>query len=118
MKKGKTPVLSAEEARGLLDEIDLSTLAGLRDWALIGVLVFSFSRVSAAVSMRVADYYTQGKRSFFRLHEKGGWYSAPQRDTSRHRFEASPHGAFRVQACRESCQTAQDRAAGVSSGPT
>ena len=72
VKRGKTPVLSAEEARGLLDRIDLSTLAGLRDRALIGVLVFSFARITAAVSMQVADYYTQGKRSFFRLHEKGG----------------------------------------------
>ena len=68
-------MLSAEEARGLLDRIDLSTLAGQRDRALIGVLVFSFARVSAAVSMRVADYYTRGKRSFFRLHEKGGRYN-------------------------------------------
>ena len=75
VKKGKTPVLSAEEARGLLDRIDLSTLAGLRDRALIGVLVFSFARVSAVVSMWVADYYTQGRRCFFRLHEKGGWYN-------------------------------------------
>ena len=75
VKEGKTPVLSAEEARGLLDGIDLSTLAGLRDRALIGVLVFSFARITAAVSMRVADYYTQGKRSFFRLHEKGGRYN-------------------------------------------
>ena len=37
-------------------------------------MVYSFARVSAAVAMRVADYYTQGKRSFFRLHEKGGKY--------------------------------------------
>ena len=75
VKKGKTPVLSAEKARGILDGIDISTLAGLRDRALIGVLVFSFARVSAAVSMRISDYYTQGKRSFFRLHEKGGRYN-------------------------------------------
>ena len=61
VKEGKTPVLSAEEARGLLDGIDLSTLAGLRDRALLGVLVFSFARITAAVSMRVSDYYTQGK---------------------------------------------------------
>ena len=74
-KNGKTPVLSAEEARGLLDGIDLSTLAGLRDRTLICVLVFSFARITAAVSMRVSDYYTQGKRSFFRLHEKGGRYN-------------------------------------------
>ncbi len=75
VKNGKTPVLSAEEARGLLDGIELSTLAGLRDRALIGVLVFSFARITAAVSMRVSDYYTQGRRSFFRLHEKGGRYN-------------------------------------------
>ena len=75
VKKGKTPVLTAEEARGLLDGIDLSTLAGQRDRALIGVMVFSFARITAAVSMRVADYYTQGRRSFFRLHEKGGRYN-------------------------------------------
>ena len=68
-------LLSASETRALLDGIDLSTLAGLRDRALLGVLVYSFARVSAAVSMRVADYYTQGPRSFFRLHEKGGRYN-------------------------------------------
>ena len=75
VKTGKTPVLSAAETRALLDGIDLSTLAGLRDRALLGVLVYSFARVSAAVSLRVADYYTQGPRSFFRLHEKGGRYN-------------------------------------------
>ena len=75
VKTGKTPVLSANETRALLDGIDVSTLAGLRDRAFLGVLVYSFARVSAAVALRVADYYTQGKRSFFRLHEKGGRYN-------------------------------------------
>ena len=75
VKTGKTPVLSAAETRALLDGIDVATLAGLRDRALLGVLVYSFARVSAAVSMSVADYYTQGPRSFFRLHEKGGRYN-------------------------------------------
>ena len=74
VKTGKTPVLTAGEARGLLDRINTGTLVGLRDRALIGLMVYSFARVSAAVAMRVADYYTQGKRSFFRLHEKGGKY--------------------------------------------
>ena len=75
VKTGKTPVLSAKETRALLDGIDVSTVVGLRDRALLGVLVYSFARVSAAVSLRVADYYTQGPRSFFRLHEKGGRYN-------------------------------------------
>ena len=75
VKTGKTPVLSAHETRTLLDGIDTSTLAGLRDRALIAVLVYSFARISAAVALRVEDYYTQGPRSYFRLHEKGGRYN-------------------------------------------
>ena len=74
VKTGKTPVLTADEARVLLDSINTGKLVGLRDRSLIGLMVYSFARVSAAVAMRVADYYTQGKRSFFRLHEKGGKY--------------------------------------------
>ena len=74
VKTGKTPVLTAAETRELLDTIDTDTLVGLRDRALIGLMVYSFARVSAAVSMKVADVYHQGKRTFFRLHEKGGKY--------------------------------------------
>lgn len=72
MKRGKTPVLSADQARQLLDSIDVSTIVGLRDRALIGTMVFSFARVSAVLGMRVEDYYADGKRWWFRLHEKGG----------------------------------------------
>jgi site-specific recombinase XerD len=72
IRKGKTPVLSAQETRKLLDSIDTSHVVGLRDRALIGVMVYSFARVSAIVSMRVRDYYPQGKRYWIRLHEKGG----------------------------------------------
>ena len=74
VKTGKTPVLTSGEAQGLLDSINTGALVGLRERALIGVMLYSFARVSAAVSMRVVDYYTQGKRSFFRLHKKGGKY--------------------------------------------
>ena len=72
VKKGKTPVLTAEEARLLLDSIDTRTIAGLRDRALIGLMVYSFARVSAAIGMNIEDYYPQGRRMWFRLHEKGG----------------------------------------------
>lgn len=72
VKKGKTPVLHADEARQLFDSIDISTMAGLRDRALIGVMVYSFARVGAVVAMNVEDYFLQGRRMWFRLHEKGG----------------------------------------------
>jgi site-specific recombinase XerD len=71
-KQGKTPVLGAEEARTLLDGIDISTAAGLRDRALIGLMCYTFARVGAVVAMRVEDYYPSGKRWWVRLHEKGG----------------------------------------------
>lgn len=74
VKIGKTPVLSSEETRALLDSISTETIAGLRDRALIGVMVFSFARVSAVVTMNVEDFFPKGKRFWFRLHEKGGKY--------------------------------------------
>ena len=72
IKKGKTPVLSADEARELLEGIDVTMIAGLRDRALIAVMVYSFARVGAVVAMNVEDYFSQGRRMWFRLHEKGG----------------------------------------------
>jgi site-specific recombinase XerD len=71
-KKGKTPVLDAAEARQLLDSIDVSTPIGLRDRALIALMVFSFARVGAALAMRVDDVYVQQRRLWVRLREKGG----------------------------------------------
>jgi integrase/recombinase XerD len=72
VKKGKTPVLRAEEARTLLATIDTSTLIGLRDRAIIGVMVYTFARVNAVIEMKVKGYFTQGRRGGVRLHEKPG----------------------------------------------
>ena len=43
VKRGKTPVLSADQARQLLDSIDVAELNGLRDRALIGVMVYTLA---------------------------------------------------------------------------
>jgi len=72
VKKGRTPVLTAAEARILLDSIDITRVVGLRDRAMIGVMLFSFARVGAVVGMKVEDYFMQGHRPWLRLHEKGG----------------------------------------------
>jgi integrase/recombinase XerD len=83
IKKGKTPVLSAQETRKLLDSIDISHVVGLRDRALIGTMVYSFARVSAIVNMKVRDYYPNGKRYWIRLHEKGGkFHEVPAHHTA------------------------------------
>ena len=70
--KGATPVLSPAEARKLLESIDTGALAGLRDRALLSVMLYSFARVSAVLGMRRQDYFGQGRRGWLRLHEKGG----------------------------------------------
>lgn len=85
VKKGKTPVLAADEARELLDgikitravkrggvSIEIPDITGLRDRALIGVMVYTFARVNALLQMKVRDYFVQGRRGWVRLHEKGG----------------------------------------------
>ena len=70
VRRGKTPVLDPQEARQLIDNV--STVIGLRDRALIGLMVYSFARIGAAISMRVEDVYPQNRRLWLRLHEKGG----------------------------------------------
>jgi site-specific recombinase XerD len=86
VKKGKTPVLTAGEARELLDSIAVArktgrehdaqseepALIGLRDRALIGMMVYTFARINAVLQMKVRDYFVQARRGLVRLHEKGG----------------------------------------------
>lgn len=35
-------------------------------------MVYTFARVNAVIEMKVKDYFTQGRRGWVRLHEKGG----------------------------------------------
>jgi site-specific recombinase XerD len=84
VRKGKTPVLTAEEAHALLESIPVikkpandeqaaqPDLLGLRDRALIAIMVYSFARIGAVIQMKVGDYFVQGRRHWVRLHEKGG----------------------------------------------
>src|SRR5262245_49871507 len=65
--KGKTPVLTAEKAGELLRSIETETVVGLRDRALIGVMVFTFARVSAACGINVADIFHQQLRLWVAL---------------------------------------------------
>ena len=71
VSKGKTPVLTAGETRQLLDSLPTGTVTGLRDRALIGLLVYTFARVGAAVAMTPRPLHQQ-RRLWVRLREKGG----------------------------------------------
>jgi len=70
--KGKTPILTPNEARRLIRSIPTDTVVGLRDRALIGLMIYTFARVSAAVNMDVKDVYPKQEFLWVRLHEKGG----------------------------------------------
>ena len=70
--KGSTKVLSSEEATALLTNMDVTTVVGLRDRALIAVMTYTFARVGAVVALTVEDYYPQKKRWWLKLHEKNG----------------------------------------------
>lgn len=68
--KGSAPVLSSEEATALLTGMDVSTVVGLRDRAIIAVMTHTFARVGAIVALAVEAYFSQKKRWWLRLHEK------------------------------------------------
>ena len=72
VSKGSTPVLSSEEATALLTGMDISTVVGLRDRAVIAVMTYTFARVGAVVALGVEDYFPQKKRWWLRLREKNG----------------------------------------------
>jgi integrase/recombinase XerD len=102
-------VLSAEDARTLLDAIKLKIgpepkpgeedkrlpdVIGLRDRAMIGVMVYSFARIGAVVGMKGEDYYQNGKRWWLRLHEKGGrFHEVPAHHNAEAYLDAYLHAA-------------------------
>ena len=75
VKVGKTPVLETDEMRQLFESFDLSHMAGLRDRALIGIMTYTFARVSAVISMDIKDVLLRSGQHRVRLHEKGGKYA-------------------------------------------
>jgi len=89
---GQTPLLNPSEARALLDSTNTSIVVGLRDRALIALMVYSFARIGAALGMAVEDVYTQNRRLCVRLREKDGKRHAMP---CHHNLEEIPHGLSR-----------------------
>lgn len=70
--EGKTSALTVKQARHLLASIDTRTVVGLRDRAIIGVMVYTAVRAGAVVKLRRRDFYPDGHQFVFRFDEKGG----------------------------------------------
>jgi site-specific recombinase XerD len=71
-KEGKTPAFARDEVRQVLDSIEAYSVIDHRDKALLAALAYTCSRIGAVVSLRVQDYFQNGKRSIIRLRTKGG----------------------------------------------
>ncbi len=70
--RGKTPVLTTKQARAVLASIQTENIVGLRDRAIIGVLIYTASRVGAVAKLSLRDLFPDGTQMMLRLDEKGG----------------------------------------------
>lgn len=70
--EGKTPEIGVGPARTLLASIDPGRLVGLRDRAVIGVLIYTAARVGAVASLNRRDFYDTGGQYCLRFLDKGG----------------------------------------------
>jgi site-specific recombinase XerD len=85
MTEGKTPALTVQQARDVFASIGTGDVVGLRDRAIIAVMVYTAVRAGAVAKLRRRDFYSDGRQSVFRFDEKGG----KVRDIpSRHDLEA------------------------------
>jgi site-specific recombinase XerD len=72
VEEGSTPILTAEEATEFIEGLPTTSVKDKRDKAIIGVLTYTFARVSALVNLDQEDYFQAGRRRKLRLKEKGG----------------------------------------------
>ena len=70
--EGKTPEISAKQARDLLKSVNPLTLVGLRDQAIIAVLIYTAARVGAVAKLTLKSLKHDGTQYALRFSEKGG----------------------------------------------
>jgi len=70
--EGKTPEITIEQARRLLSSIDIRHVVGLRDRAVIAVLIYTAARIGAVARLRLHDLFDAGDQHCLRFLDKGG----------------------------------------------
>lgn len=70
--EGKTPEITVQQTRQLFRSIDTSTVVGLRDRAILGILKYTIARRGAVARLRRGDFYDVGDQYCLRFMEKGG----------------------------------------------
>lgn len=70
--EGKTPEITVPQARRLIQSLDASHVIGLRDRAIIAILIYTAARVGAVATLQRGDFYDLGDQYCLRFAEKGG----------------------------------------------
>ena len=70
--RGKTPRFLDGQVKKLLSSINVTTIVGKRDRAILAVLHWSARRAGAVASLKLGDYYFDGERWWLSFDEKGG----------------------------------------------
>ena len=70
--EGKTPEISIDQARQLLASLDTTHVIGLRDRAILAILVYTSSRAGAVAKLRRGNFYNAGQQWMLHFSEKGG----------------------------------------------
>lgn len=70
--EGRTPLITVEQSRKLLASIELQSVFGYRDRAIISVLIYTAARAGAVANLRIKDFSQEGSQFVLRFLEKGG----------------------------------------------
>ena len=70
--EGKTPEIRPDQVARLLTSIDVSTKIGLRDRAVLAVLIYTAARVGAVAKLTLKSVKHDGSQYTLRFSEKGG----------------------------------------------
>lgn len=70
--EGKTPEITVPQSRKLMTSLNMSHVVGLRDRAIIAIMIYTAARVGAVASLRWSDFYDLGDQYCLRFAEKGG----------------------------------------------
>lgn len=70
--EGKTPEITIKGARQLLASIKTDSVVGLRDRAIIAVLIYTAARAGAVATLRRSGFYYAGDQWMLHFMEKGG----------------------------------------------
>ncbi len=72
LTEGKTPQITVDQEKALLASIRVNDIVGLRDRAIVAVLVYTAARIGAVAGLTVGSFASGGSQSFLRFLEKGG----------------------------------------------